>query len=75
MPRKRRRCPGGIAYHVMNRATARELFWHYPHHQHYQLTGSMPAIRAGDFKLIEFFDDMKVELYNLHEVQSDQAAG
>jgi len=24
MPRKRRRCPGGLAYHVFNRATARE---------------------------------------------------
>ena len=46
-----------------------ELFWHYPHHQHYQLGGAMPygAIRAGDFKLIEFFNDMHVELYNLRE--------
>jgi arylsulfatase A-like enzyme len=49
-----------------------ELFWHYPHHQHYQLGGAMPyaAIRSGDFKLIEFFHDLrdfKVELYNLRE--------
>jgi arylsulfatase A-like enzyme len=44
-----------------------ELFWHYPHHQHYQLGGAMPygAIRAGDYKLIEFFNDMRVELYNI----------
>jgi len=44
-----------------------ELFWHYPHHQHYQLGGSMPygAIRSGDFKLIEFFNDMRVELYDI----------
>ncbi len=44
------------------------LFWHYPHHQHYQLGGAMPygAIRSGDFKLIEFFnEDMRVELYNI----------
>lgn len=47
----------------------RELFWHYPHHQHYQLGGSMPysAIRSGDFKLIEFHDDSHVELFNLRE--------
>ena len=40
----------------------RALFWHYPHHQHYQQGGAMPygAVRAGDFKLIEFFDDMHV---------------
>lgn len=45
----------------------RDLFWHYPHHQHYQLGGTMPyaAIRSGDYKLIEFFNDMHVELYNL----------
>jgi arylsulfatase A len=44
-----------------------ELFWHYPHHQHYQLGGTTPygAIHKGDFKLIEFFDDMRVELYDL----------
>jgi arylsulfatase A-like enzyme len=47
----------------------RELFWHYPHHQHYQLGGTMPygAIRSGDLKLIEFFNDMHVELYNIRE--------
>lgn len=45
----------------------RELFWHYPHHQHYQLGGAMPygAIRQGNFKLIEFFNDMHVELYDI----------
>ncbi len=43
------------------------LFWHYPHHQHYQLGGAMPygAIRSGDFKLVEFFNDRHVELYNI----------
>jgi len=48
---------------------ARDLFWHYPHHQHYQLGGAMPygAIRSGDWKLIEFFNDQHVELYNLRD--------
>lgn len=43
------------------------IFWHYPHHQHYQLGGTMPygAIRSGDFKLIEFYNDMHVELYDI----------
>ncbi len=50
------------------------LFWHYPHYQHYQLGGTTPygAVRAGDFKLIEFFDDMRVELYNLREDVGEQ---
>ena len=55
--------------HGMGNLSRDALFWHYPHYQHYQLGGTTPysAIRAGDFKLIEFFDDMRVELYNLRE--------
>ena len=51
-----------------------ELFWHYPHYQHYQLGGTTPygAIRKGDFKLIEFFDDLRVELYNLKDDIGEQ---
>jgi arylsulfatase A len=51
-----------------------ELFWHYPHYQHYQLGGTTPygAIRKGDFKLIEFFDDMRVELYDLKKDLGEQ---
>jgi arylsulfatase A-like enzyme len=53
---------------------SRDLFWHYPHHQHYQQGGAMPfgAIRSGDFRLIEFFDDMHVELYNLRDDVGEQ---
>jgi arylsulfatase A-like enzyme len=40
------------------------LFWHYPH---YGNQGGTPgsSIRKGDYKLIEFFEDDHVELYNL----------
>ena len=51
-----------------------ELFWHYPHYQHYQLGGTTPygAIHKGDFKLIEYFSDMRVELYNLKDDIGEQ---
>ncbi len=51
-----------------------ELFWHYPHYQHYQLGGTTPygAIRQGDFKLIEFYADDRVELYNLKDDLGEQ---
>ncbi len=44
----------------------RDLFWHYPH---YGNQGGRPAsaIREGDWKLIEFFEDMHCELYNIKE--------
>jgi len=42
----------------------RPLFWHYPH---YSNQGGSPygAVRFGDLKLIEWYEDMKTELYNL----------
>ena len=44
----------------------RSLFWHYPH---YSNAGATPtgAIRTGHWKLIEFFEDGHVELYNLSQ--------
>lgn len=42
---------------------AREaIYFHYPHYHHSRPAG---AIRAGDWKLLEFFDDHSLELYNL----------
>ena len=42
----------------------RPVFWHYPH---YSNQGGSPygAVRVGDFKLIEWYEDMRVELYDL----------
>ncbi len=60
---------------LLNPTTARQpsptsqreaIFWHYPH---YGNQGGTPggAIRAGDFKLIEFYEEDRVELYNLKD--------
>ncbi len=46
---------------------AREaIFWHYPH---YHPGGATPhgAIRQGRWRLVEFFEDMRVELYDLQQ--------
>lgn len=40
-----------------------ELFFHYPHY--YPTTSPVSALRHGDWKLIEYFDGPKTELYNL----------
>lgn len=42
------------------------IFWHYPH---YHPGGATPysAVRRGKWKLIEFLEDHRVELYNLEE--------
>mgnify|MGYP000484969507 CR=1 FL=1 len=43
----------------------RPLFWHYPH---YGNQGGAPgaAVLLGEWKLLEWFDDSRVELYNLN---------
>ena len=41
------------------------IFWHYPH---YSPQGGKPAgaVRVGDLKLLEFFEDDRAELYDLN---------
>lgn len=47
------------------------LYWHYPHNSPQGGTPS-GAIRDGDLKLIEFFDDDRIELYDLAEDIGEQ---
>ena len=42
----------------------RDLFWHYPHY-HAGGDGPYSAIRSGPWRLIEFHESNRVELYNL----------
>jgi hypothetical protein len=48
----------------------RAIYWHYPHY-HGSSIGPCGAVRAGDYKLIEWFDESicgpgnEFELYNL----------
>ena len=51
--------------------TDRPIFWHYPH---YGNQGGFPgaAVRLGDYKLIEFFEDGHTELYNIAEDLSEK---
>lgn len=44
------------------------LYWHYPH---YHRTKPYGAIREGDWKLIEFFEDGSLELYNLKKDRNE----
>jgi arylsulfatase A-like enzyme len=42
------------------------LFWHFPH---YHGSGNVPsgAVRLGEYKLIEWFEDGGIELYNVRD--------
>jgi arylsulfatase A-like enzyme len=41
------------------------LYWHYPHY--YETTTPVSAVRAGDWKLLEYFEDGRRELFNLKD--------
>ena len=47
------------------------IYWHYPH---YGNQGGSPggAIHLGDWKLIEFYEDNRIELYNLEPDPGEQ---
>ena len=49
----------------------RPFFWHYPH---YGNQGGAPpgSVREGDWKLIEWFEDHRVELFNLQGDPGEQ---
>ncbi|WP_207534541.1 sulfatase [Desertivirga arenae] len=46
----------------------RPLFWHYPHYHNDKPHGS---VRYQDWKLIQYFEDMHYELYNLKEDEGE----
>ena len=55
------------------------IYWHYPHYWAGGRVRPFGAVRAGDWKLIESYEDMGVELYNLkddvgeaHDLSKDQ---
>ena len=48
------------------------LFWHYPHYWSGNTVRPSGSVRAGDWKLIEFFEDHRLELYNLRDDLGEQ---
>jgi len=68
-PKPKQHCDGVSLLELLKGAEALEreaIFWHFPH---YGNQGGTPgaSVRAGDYKLIEFFEDGKLELYNLRQ--------
>ncbi len=65
-PRPEQHCDGVSIRPLLqgNDMPERAMYWHYPHHGN---QGGSPsgAVRLGDWKLIEFFGDGRLELYNL----------
>lgn len=48
------------------------LFWHFPHYSNHGMQSPAGAIREGDFKLIEYFENGTLQLFNLKEDIGEQ---
>jgi arylsulfatase A-like enzyme len=48
------------------------IYWHFPHYSNHGMQSPGGAIRSGDFKLLEYFENNTVQLYNLKEDLSEQ---
>jgi arylsulfatase A-like enzyme len=47
------------------------LFFHYPHY--YETATPVSAVRSGEWKLLEYLEDDRVELYNLRDDPSEKS--
>ncbi len=46
------------------------IFWHYPHY-YPNATTPVSAMRSGDWKILHYFEDDSIELYNLADDQGE----
>ena len=43
------------------------IYWHFPHYSNHGMQSPGGAIRSGDFKLLEYFENGTVQLFNLKD--------
>ena len=41
------------------------IYWHFPHYSNHGMQSPGGAVRAGDYKLLEYFENNTVQLFNL----------
>ena len=48
------------------------IYWHFPHYSNHGMQSPGGAVRAGDYKLLEYYENNTVQLFNLREDISEQ---
>ena len=48
------------------------IYWHFPHYSNHGMQSPAGAIRDGDFKLIEYFENGTLQLFNLRHDLGEQ---
>jgi len=52
--------------------TRNAIYWHFPHYSNHGMQSPGGAIRLGDYKLLEYFENNTVQLFNLKVDPSEQ---
>jgi len=48
------------------------IYWHFPHYSNHGMQSPGGAVRMGDFKLLEYFENGTVQLFNLKDDPGEQ---
>lgn len=48
------------------------IFWHFPHYSNHGMQSPGGAVRAEDYKLLEYYENNKVQLFNLRDDIGEQ---
>lgn len=48
------------------------IFWHFPHYSNHGMQSPGGAVRKGNFKLLEYFENGTVQLFNLQDDPAEQ---
>ncbi|MBT6153343.1 MAG: sulfatase [Planctomycetaceae bacterium] len=48
------------------------IYWHFPHYSNHGMQSPGGAIRQGDFKLLEYFENDSIQLFNLKKDPGEQ---
>jgi len=48
------------------------IYWHFPHYSNHGMQPPAGAIRSGDYKLLEYYENYNVQLFNLREDIGEQ---
>ena len=48
------------------------IYWHFPHYSNHGMQSPGGAIRCGDYKLLEYFENNTIQLFNLRDDLGEQ---
>ena len=50
-----------------NELSREAIYWHFPHYSNHGMQSPGGAVRSGDYKLLEYFENGTVQLFNLRD--------